>query len=128
MKTNPNFVLFSLPEPKPEPDPNERSSNPQNIFMSFGKDLIRKANLTTTQSFYLIFTVIYMAFIIIMAASPTIISVVVAIRGDSLEQIKPPVPLNELMLGLLIWLGVGFLYFILYSIPELLSKWKKVQK
>ncbi|PIC56265.1 hypothetical protein CSV80_15660 [Sporosarcina sp. P12(2017)] len=117
-------ILFSqVPEPSSTPSTSTKKDS-KNAFMNFGKHLIKNSNLTKGQSFYLICTVIYLSFILIMTASPTIIGVVVAIKGDSLENIKPVIPIKDLLIGLYTWFCLGVLYFIAYAVPELRDRWK----
>lgn len=119
----PNLVL-SAQAPDPNPVPNSiPNQDPKNSFMGFGKRLINSANLTKGQSFYLISTVIYLSFILLAFASSTIIGTVVAIRGDSLEDVKSLVPLDSLLSGLTIWLMIGAIYFIAYAVPEVRDRW-----
>lgn len=123
MKRNmiPSLIISNLPEPS-------SNSNPNNSFIGLVKLLIEKANFTRGQVFYLILTGIYMSFIIITTASPTIVSVVVAIRGGNLSEIRPPIPVKDLMLGLKIWFSLGVVYFFIYAIPELRDRWKTNKK
>jgi hypothetical protein len=114
-------MVNNLPQPNSNPSPN-------NLFISLAKLLIEKANLTRGQILYLILTVIYLSFIVIVTATPTVVSTVVAFKGGNLKDIEPPIPVKDLMLGLKIWFSVGVIYFLLYAIPEIRDRWNTRRK
>lgn len=119
----PNLLLSATPSPGPS-----ESKDPNNSFIGLGKSLIEKSNLTRGQYFLLIMFLVYTAFVLLMAASPAVISVFAIIFGRSLDEIKPPVDMQQLIIGEFIFIGVGLLYFILYAIPEIRDRWKTNRK
>ena len=114
-------LLVSSLSPDPIP-PNDK--NPTNNLLGVGKALVAKANLTKGQTFYLVFLIVYLAFIATIAIAPTIVFVVAIIADRKLSEIQPPIPMDQLLWGLYILIGLGIIYFILYSIPEIRDRWK----
>lgn len=119
----PSLIICSLPEPSPN-----SNQNPNNSFIGLAKLLIEKSNLTKGQVFYLILTIVYLSFVLLITATPAIVSIVVAITGGNIKDIEPPIPANDLFLGLAIWFSIGVIYFILYSVPELRDRWNTKKK
>jgi hypothetical protein len=116
-------MVNNLPQPSPNSNP-----NPNNSFIGLAKILIEKANLTRGQILYLILTVIYLSFILLVTATPAVVSIVVAFKGGNLKDIEPPIPVKDLILGLKIWFSLGAIYFLLYAIPEIRDRWNTRRK
>ncbi|MER1958860.1 MAG: hypothetical protein ABS942_15865 [Solibacillus sp.] len=112
-----------------EPSPNNNSKQSSgNSFIEVAKIVMSKANFTRGQWFYFGFLVLYLAFFTIIAISPTIVYIAALFTERELSEIKPPIPLNNLLNGLYVVLGVGLLYFILYSFPELRDRYNTKRK
>lgn len=121
----PNIFFMSMP-----PDPNDSKSDKSSTNNLFGlaKMLIAKSNLTRGQMFYLIFFIVYLCFIATVAISPTIVYSLAIVGGRDLSEIKPPIPINNLLTGLYIVIGLGILYFALYALPEVRDRWNTKKK
>ncbi len=118
-----SLILSVSPNTNPPPETNSKKS-----LIDLVRILVEKANLTRGQYLYLILTVLYLFFVLVIGVAPTLVSIVAAVTDASINDITIPIPIKEIFLGLMIWCILGIIYFVAYSIPEIRDRWNTRRK